>query len=247
MASIENFNLRIWAAGKTDCGLMRSENEDSFYLNLQRGIYAVADGLGGLPHGALASKTAIDAVDEYLRSPSVNGTVDYAALFDFANECVQQKARELGEEIGIGTTLTLAHITQSQLRIAHAGDTGVFLFKNAQWAQLTIDHTMAQEMRDRLGPNDNSYIPDYYNHTLTRCIGQPENFKTDIYAQDLAAGDRLLLYTDGVTKVFDHDELAQKVAESTDPEVLVESLILDGNERGGPDNITAIALFCEPA
>jgi protein phosphatase len=242
MADTPTFSFRAY--GQTDLGLMRERNEDAFLALPKQGFFAVADGLGGLPEGALASSLAIQCLQKWFEAPGRNGKVDLRNLFNLANARVYDEGRVVSSEIGIGTTLTAFRLHRGQIDIAHVGDSGLYLFRPGEPAQkLTTDHTMAEEMRARLAPGDNMYIPDYYNHTLTRCIGQAGEVESDLLSASVKAGDRLLLYTDGVTKVFEEKEIAETAWEHDTPEKLVAHLINLGNERGGPDNITAVAIF----
>jgi protein phosphatase len=236
--------LSFRAYGQTDLGLMRERNEDAFLVLPKQGFFAVADGLGGLPEGGLASTLAVQCLQKWFEAPGRNGKVDLRELFNLANARVYDEGRVISSEIGIGTTLTAFRLRRGQIDIAHVGDSGLYLLRKGEPPRkLTTDHTMAEEMRARLAPGDNMYIPDYYNHTLTRCIGQAGDVETDILSAVVKAGDRLLLYTDGVTKVFEEPEIEQAAWDCATPEKLVTHIINLGNERGGPDNITAVAIY----
>jgi len=236
--------LSFRAYGQTDLGLMRERNEDAFLTLPKQAFFAVADGLGGLPEGALASNLAVECLQKWFETPGRNGKLDLRALFNLANTRVYDEGRVVSVEIGIGTTLTAFRLSRGQIDIAHVGDSGLYLFRAGEPARkLTTDHTMAEEMRARLAPGDNMYIPDYYNHTLTRCIGQAGEVETDLLTVSVKAGDRLLLYTDGVTKVFEENEIDETAWAHDTPEELVSHIIKVGNERGGPDNITAVAIY----
>ena len=102
---------------------------------------------------------------------------------------------------------------------------------------------MEEEIRSRMAPDDDTIIPDYFSHTLTRCIGQQGDIETDIYKKDLKSGDRVLICSDGITKTLTDDELHEEAHEADSPESFVRSLIDMANERGGPDNSTGIAIF----
>jgi len=102
---------------------------------------------------------------------------------------------------------------------------------------------MAQEMLDRLNPGEEAFIPEYFSHTLTRCIGQTGQIQTDVYHEVLEPGDRVLLFTDGVTKTMQMDELHEMIFATDNPQAFVQKVISLANERGGPDNVTAIAIF----
>ncbi len=236
--------LSFQAFGKTDPGLMRERNEDAFLALPKHAFFAVADGLGGLPEGSLASSLAVECLKKWFDAPGRNGKLDLKDLFNLVNTRVHDEGRLVSLDVGIGTTLTAMRIVRGELEIAHVGDSGLYLFRKGQPAvKVTTDHTMAEEMRARLRPGDNMYIPDYYTHTLTRCIGQAGEVETDLLTVPVKAGDRLLMYTDGVTKVFQEEELHYEAWANDTPEKLVARLIKVGNERGGPDNITAIAIY----
>lgn len=236
--------LSFQAFGKTDPGLMRERNEDAFLALPKHAFFAVADGLGGLPEGSLASSLAVECLKKWFDAPGRNGKLDLKDLFNLVNTRVHDEGRLVSLDVGIGTTLTAMRLVRGELEIAHVGDSGLYLFRKGQPAvKVTTDHTMAEEMRARLRPGDNMYIPDYYTHTLTRCIGQAGDIETDLLTVPVKTGDRLLMYTDGVTKVFQEEELHQEAWASDTPEKLVNRIIKVGNERGGPDNITAIAIY----
>jgi len=234
----------IAAHGATDRGKVRPENEDAYFVDEKRSVYAVADGLGGLPEGALASTKAIETLEAGLRKHP-EGPLDLENLFADVNNAVIAAGRGVGNEIGIGTTLTVAVFEEDALRIAHLGDTGIYRLRGGELEKLTVDHTMAQEMLERFSPEEraSAYIPEYYHHTLTRCIGRSDNLGLDQYRYEWEPGDRLLLFSDGVTKVIDEAELARHLGDAESPEACVNAIIQTANERGGPDNITAVAVF----
>ena len=229
--------------GGTDRGLEREENEDALLVDDVHKVFAVADGLGGLPQGAYASRLAVEALERILKEREGLKGVDFRDLFQEINKEVHIAGEKVNKELGIGTTLTMAQVTDGEVLIAHVGDTGIFRFRKGECKKLTVDHTMAQEMRSRLDPDEDIYIPEYFSHTLTRCIGQLASLKCDFYRYEIEPGDRLLMFSDGVTKVFEEGELVECVIKVASPQELVNNIIDFANERGGPDNCTAIALF----
>jgi len=236
--------LPFHAFALTDRGLQRERNEDAFLTLPKQGFFAIADGLGGLPEGAIASMVAVEGLQEILTAPGRNGKISFDELFNTVNARVYAEGRKISADVGIGTTLTAVKIGRGHLEVGHVGDSGLLLFRPGQEVrQLTTDHTMAEEMRARLRPGDNLYIPDYYTHTLTRCIGQAGEIEVDHFAVPVLPGDRLVLYTDGVTKVLQLNELSQQIWLDDSPEKFVERVIHVANQRGGPDNITAVAIF----
>lgn len=234
------------AFGLTDQGLVRATNDDSFYISLKHGIFAVADGLGGLPEGALASGSAMEELAMLTESLQPGEALDMARLFGAANERVRSEGTRVRADLGIGTTLTLAQLLPGPvLRIGHVGDSGVFAFGEDEASKLTDDHTMANELISRLHPDEHAYIPEYFEHTLTRCLGQSEPLTADLFDYQVVNGERFLLYTDGIPKVISPLELKEFTESAVSPQSLVEYLIRLGNERGGPDNLTAVAVFLD--
>lgn len=235
--------------GDTDVGILRPENEDYFLLNDDLRVYAVADGLGGLPHGDVASQLAIESFEELLeKKHSKLSLPDLKKLFIQVNEIVHNEGMRINEELGMGSTLTATLIDDDNLIIGHVGDTGVLLLKrDGSFHKLTQDHTMAQEILDTLPEGEHRELPDYYYHSLTRCIGQYGKLDADVDRITLEPGDRILLYSDGVTKTFEDDELINAINTEPNPEELVEHIIDTARERGGPDNCTAIAIFVSEA
>ena len=233
------------AYGRTDRGKVRETNEDSMLCAQNIGVFAVADGLGGLPRGEIASRTAVQSIADQIEdkvSPNMGKDSVLQATF-LANRAVYDRGSSINEETGIGTTLTLIRIISNRLYAAHVGDTSLYLQRRGQLSKLSKDHTMAQDVKDRLGPDEEAYIPDYFAHTLTRCLGQQTTIDVDVFDHSIIGDDRIFLCSDGVQKVFEDSELSRLIHSATDPQSLVDQIVEQGNERGGPDNITAIAIF----
>ncbi len=227
--------------GKTDVGLIRQQNEDALLVDEIGGFFAVADGLGGLPEGALASRLAIEELGKRLPKVELKD-VALQSMFKDINRKIWSAGRQIHAELGIGTTLTLCVVRGKQLTICHVGDCAVFLFRDKTSRQLTTDHTMEEEFLAQ-HPGEYVFVPEHFAHTLTRCIGQPGEVECEVTHHTLEEGDRLLLCSDGITKVITEEELLFLALESNHPQNYVDSLIELANKRGGPDNITSIALF----
>jgi serine/threonine protein phosphatase PrpC len=222
----------------TDTGLHRKGNEDSFLHQPERGLFAVADGLGGLSFGEVASKIAVDHL----------GAVDMAAFDDLAALVreISGKIRDKGNELGkgtIGTTLTLAIVEGMYFRIAQVGDSMAYLaLPDGKNVQLTREHTLAEEYRKAGKTN----IDPYLEHVLTQCLGQEAEVNPDVFVTEFPVGARLLLCSDGITKTVEDAEIYSVLRTGVDPKSIVEALIKKANERGGPDNSTVVVVFQEP-
>lgn len=234
----------IATAGQTDRGLQRGTNEDGFLCEPQLGLFAVADGLGGLPHGELASKVALDELKKEIVALPAGVSPDWQKLFTTLSRRVIAAGLEVSGNVGIGTTLTVVRTTPGKLVVAHVGDSGLFAFPaNGKFSQVTHDHTMAQEMLDAHGPSVAESIPESYHHTLTQCIGQPVELVVQVVELVPAPGTRYLLYTDGVTKTQTLEEVALQAVSAPNPKALVSKIVAIANDREGPDNVTSVALF----
>ncbi len=219
-------------------------NEDGFLCEPELGLFAVADGLGGLPRGEFASRLALDELLRRVRALPRDAAPDWQEIFEQINRVVLAAGREISETLGIGTTLTVVRALPGRLILGHVGDSGLFAFPaGGKAAQLTRDHTMAQEMLDAHGPSIADSIPENYHHTLTQCIGQPVKLVVETRSIPVSAGTRYLLYSDGVTKTQELPELAGITFFTTTPVALVSKVVELANSRGGPDNVTAVALF----
>lgn len=235
--------LTLDVYGQTDQGIIRSDNQDALLMDTQHQIYAVADGLGGLSGGAQASMLAVERVKSLIAGDPPEEQPDLEYLFREMQNAVQEEGDKIEDELGMGTTFTMVNLRGNAMRIGHMGDSGIFLFRNEEVFQLTMDHTMAQEILDSQHATSRISIPEYYYHTLTRCLGQESDGGPDIFEHKIQQNDRYLLYSDGVTKVFNHEELLERIYQFNDAQSFVEFVIHMSNERGGPDNTTAIALF----
>lgn len=231
--------LRYTIFGGTDKGPVRETNEDFLLINKEQNLFAIADGLGGLPMGDLASETAITS----LASISYDSKFDFKDAFTKINETVNTLGETINSDFGIATTLTAIKLQDNILFGGHVGDTGVFLFKKNTWLKLTKDDTMAEQIKAEAG--EDTLIPSYYYHILTQCIGKGIELKTQTFEHPLETGDRILIYSDGVTLTLTPEELHDLAFESETPEIFVSRIIEEANARGGTDNITAIAIFVE--
>lgn len=234
--------MKISAFGLTDKGRVRAQNEDSLYVDTDNNIYAVADGLGGLPKGNVASGIAVQKLEEAVKARP-KSRLNYQELFNSINKVIYEEGQTINKEIGIGTTLSCLQIEGNKIYIGHVGDCSTFLFRNNELYQLTTDHTMEEEIRARLKPGEDTYIPEYFAHTLTRCLGQSGSVEADEEVYDVQPGDRIVICSDGLPKCMEPEEIMAKTVDALEPEKLVKTLINISNERGSPDNVTSIAIF----
>ena len=237
--------MALNAYGRSDIGLHREQNEDSFLVADEMRLYAVADGVGGLPHGDQASGMAVECLKLWANeNQGIDTEEEFKNALTFVNEAVTEEGEKLTPSTGIGTTVSALAVNGAKVIVGHVGDSSGYLFRQQGAGKLTTDHTIAQEIYDKLGPDDEMpSIPEYYHHSLTRCIGQPTAFEVDVHTYELYQGDRLLICTDGITDLIDPDEMQKMALDTEDPSEFVDTLIRTANQRGGHDNSTAVAIF----
>ena len=234
-------NLRSFAL--TDIGRVRPENEDSFLSDDVLQLYAVADGIGGLPSGAQASQLAIAVLGKMFHELPAGHTIDYAKVLSEINRQVFALGRVLSPQYGIGSTLTFAHLIGGRLHLGHVGDSAALRLRANSLEQLTNDHTVESEMRDRAARGEPMSRLMENRNALTRCIGQPPPLEGQCLTQTVLPHDKYLLATDGITRFVTPREIQEILAQAAGPAEAAPRLIALANQRGGLDNATAVLLF----
>jgi len=233
----------IEAAGASDPGCVRTNNEDFFLMRPDLGLYLVADGMGGAQAGEHASKLAAETVREIVEA--ADGNIDprmLVAAFEEANRRVMDMAAEDPSKEGMGTTLIAALEMGHDLIIVSVGDSRAYIHEQGSLRAVTEDQTWVNEVGRRLGIDEQSLKVHPMRHVLTMAIGVSENLRAHTYLVKPAPGTELLLCSDGLHGVArDEDMLA--ALESQEPlEAKCQKLIVAAREQGGPDNITAVLL-----
>jgi len=224
----------MMAYGDTHPGLRRSNNEDSFLCQPERGVFAVADGLGGLQYGEVASGMLV----ELIKAASLDDLADLQSFVRSASAKICRKGLELCSST-IGTTLTLAIVADGYLRIAQVGDSVAFMTFPGGGLQLTREQTVAEERRH----SGEIEVERYLEHVLTQCMGQSADVVPDVFTRDFPPSARLLLCSDGITKTVDRGGILDVLRNGESPESVVADLIAMANRAGGPDNSTAVVFF----
>ena len=228
----------ILADAKSDTGPGREGNEDSFLCLPRRGIFAVADGLGGLAYGEVASRLVVDLVE----AASAADLGDLEGLMNDLCEAVEDKSLTLGSRMG--TTLTLAVLGGGRLRMAHVGDSAAFLVApDGSMTKLTSDHTMAAEYRSS---GREWEVEPYMENMLTQCVGLEVAFEPEILERDFPPGSRLILASDGISKIIPHGEIRDLALRAASPGAAVEELVRRTRAYVGLDDATAVAVFDVP-
>ncbi|MDT8901502.1 Stp1/IreP family PP2C-type Ser/Thr phosphatase [Anaeroselena agilis] len=228
----------------SDIGKVRETNEDSFVC--QPPLFVVADGMGGHVAGEVASRVAADTVSA--RFAGAGGEEPTALLSEAiidANDKVYRLAQEDSERAGMGTTLTAAFVAGSVLYWGHVGDSRLYLLRGGVLSQVSEDHSLVGELvRNGSITADEALIHPHRN-ILTRAVGTGDRVKVDTGSLTLAAGDKVLLCTDGLTNMVTDGEIAAALSRDGDGAALLAQLVARANDAGGLDNITAILVCFE--
>lgn len=230
----------IECVSQTHVGLRRKVNEDSLLVRTDRGLWVVADGMGGHDAGDVASTMVTDALR---RLPIVYGLDQ---LVESAIGALQSVNRELivlaasdDDQRTIGSTVVGLAIADGQYRCFWAGDSRAYRIRGDQIARLTRDHSLVQDLVDAgmLTPQEAENHPNA--SVITRAVGVVEELKVDTVNGDAMSGDLFLLASDGLTRVVEDAEIVAELT-SKPPGQAAETLIETVLSRGAPDNVTIV-------
>lgn len=232
--------------GASDRGQRRAVNEDSIaYRQLPGGVIAVvADGVGGQPGGAFASRLATEHILQAAQQePPADPVEQLDRLAARANAALRQaQASHQGYE-EMATTVVALLARGHRAAVLHAGDSRCYRWRHGNLTLLTRDHTVAEQMVDdgTITPADVGRTP--YQHILTRGFGLSDAFDHTLIELILEPGDVYLLCSDGLSKPLSDAEIAAVLSQTADAKA-TEALIAAANEVGGPDNISVILIRC---
>jgi protein phosphatase len=237
-----SFRPALQAAGRTHQGLVRPGNEDSFLCG--RWVFAVADGVGGHPAGEVASALVLEPVNE-LDARDATDEGPTAALLTAAHEGnrrVRADAAAHPARAGMGTTMTAAAVANGTVALAHAGDSRAYLLRPGDGLQrLTLDHTPVEDavMAGELSREEAETHP--HRHVLNRVVGPDPDVAFDTPEPvTLAAGDRLLLCSDGLTEAITEADIRRLLQETPEVQAAVDDLVEAALSGGAPDNVTVV-------
>src|SRR5258705_5211355 len=209
-----------------------------------RGIFVVADGMGGHAAGEVASEMAVRIVADEIHS--VRGLTDdqvaerMRAAIRTANGSIFQRTLTEHDKRGMGTTVTALTLFETRFLIGQVGDSRAYLMLDGRLSQLTKDHSSVQQQVDAgyLTPEQARTHP--YSNVITRCVGANSDVMPDIYVGTVRPKDVFLLASDGLTGMLEDYQLQDLLSPERMPQDEVDALITEANRHGGLDNITAI-------
>jgi serine/threonine protein phosphatase PrpC len=230
--------LTLRYAAQSDRGLIRDLNQDSVYAGPR--LLAVADGMGGMAAGDVASNIVIAAMaplDEDVPGDAMVDALRHAV--GIANQHLRDTVDANPQLEGMGTTLTAVLFSGSKFGMVHIGDSRAYLLRKGEFAQITKDDTYVQMLVDegRVSPEEASSHPQ--RSLLTRAL-DGRDIDPEYSVRQVLVGDRYLICSDGLSGVVSADTIGQTLRELADPQACVERLVQLALRGGGPDNITVV-------
>jgi protein phosphatase len=247
----------MYAAGFTDIGFSRSQNQDTIFVwNKPLGpfpnLFIVADGMGGHKAGDVASRIAVAKFSEFIRDFAAQDFIQQENFLDLmlsaaqhANNLIIEQAESDENMKGMGTTLTAAVITNEKVFISHIGDSRAYIVNQAEMKRITTDHTFVEELLQTGQVSAEEALAHPKRHILTRVLGVPEkngNFGVDGIVKDLGDATAVLLCSDGLCNMLDNDSMMRIINGLGYVENRARYLIDEANKKGGLDNISAVLI-----
>jgi protein phosphatase len=242
----------VESAELSDLGLKRTNNEDACLRIPEKGVYCVADGMGGVTGGDLASKTIVANVQEAFNKAAPEQYSTLSAAVELLGAAVNKASKwikDFADEKVIGqmgsTLVGLVFDPRNPSRavVLHAGDSRLYRWRAGKLEQLTADHTAAAVLSASLG-RDPASFPARFHNELARAVGLKESVELEASKVEAKTGDVFLLCSDGLPHMVPDTEIGQVFA-SADPKdlaALSRALVQKANEAGGKDNITVVVL-----
>ena len=248
--------LTAEAYGLTDVGRKRQHNEDAFAVDAELGLFVVADGMGGLAAGEVASQRAVEVVREQLAAGrqvledlgQANNAEARAAAAALVETAIQRACAEVyrlaasdSTKRGMGTTFVCLVMAGTKGIVGHVGDSRVYLVRGGQAHRLTEDHTLiAAQVKAGTLTREQAQASQFRN-VITRAVGIQESVQVDTLMVDLLPKDLFVLCSDGLHGYLADDELAP-LTHSAELESLPKKLVGLANDRGGKDNVTVVVV-----
>ena len=226
----------------SDKGCVRSNNEDYCLIDEERGLYVLADGMGGARAGEQASRMAVETVAETVRSAAVADSQVLIRATEEANRRVIEAAHNDPSLEGMGTTLVAALELESGLAITSVGDSRAYMLDDSGLHIITEDQTWVNEVGRPLGLDEDSLRHHPMRHVLTMAVGVTDDLRVQTYHLIPRQGWQILLCSDGLHGVIDHETIKNVLGSEISLDAKCHSLIESARNAGGPDNVTAVLI-----
>ena len=246
----------------TDVGRKREHNEDNFFVDPERRLYVVADGMGGHAAGEVASRIAVETIDTFIRREGEE-TLDAPVPSDdtltveenqlqmaiaLANQRILEAGQKQKDLQGMGTTLVAVMVRDTAMTIAHVGDSRAYLVRDGGITLMTSDHSWVNE-QVRLGLLTQTEAAGHpFRNVITRALGGKEQVQVEFSRHELRPDDAVLLCSDGLNTMVPDDQILRITqVHLDDPDQAAGELVATANEQGGEDNVTVVVVRAETA
>jgi protein phosphatase len=253
--------MKIKHKAISDVGKKRKGNEDSLHLNPEQRLFVVADGMGGHAAGEIASKVAVDAINEFVCLTGGDEEITWPFGLDenisydgnrlktairHANRKVLEATKEKTEYEGMATTVAAVLVDGDVANIGHVGDSRIYLLSGDEFTQLTSDHSWVNEQIQSGVISADQARGHPLRNVVTRALGGRTDLAVDMQTRKMQEGDLLLICSDGLTTMVSDEDIERVLREAEgDVEKGASDLVAAANERGGEDNITVVLLKFE--
>ncbi|MGA7991651.1 MAG: Stp1/IreP family PP2C-type Ser/Thr phosphatase [Thermoanaerobaculia bacterium] len=247
--------MLVSAFGLTDVGRKRRHNEDAYLIDEERGLFVVADGMGGHAAGEVASRITVESIQEYIAATGEEAESSWPFGFNSrvslegnrlttavekANDKVMRAVQNRPELKGMGTTVVAALFDADRATLVHVGDSRAYLFRDGELRRLTDDHSWVQEQVNAGILSEDEAKSHPLKNVVTRALGGAAHVSVDLIEVPVRTGDRYLLCSDGLTGMLADEEIFEHFKPGGSLESTARALVEVANVRGGVDNITAI-------
>ena len=249
--------MKIVVGAKTDRGMVRENNEDTFAVDESLKLFVVCDGMGGQAAGEVASQMAVDLVLQHLREAAHNPVLamvgEYKPEFSrqtnrlasgirLSNREIHDAAEKQLATSGMGSTVVAAQLTGNVLSISHVGDSRIYLLRKGELQQLTQDHSLVMEqVRQGLLSREEAEQSELAN-VIIRALGAEPEVEADMDELWVNQGDQILLCSDGLTRMVSKPSIAQILTDTETAQQASDRLVEIANDNGGEDNVTVIVV-----
>ena len=246
---------KLTFVGQTDTGRVREHNEDTIASDVDVGLLVLADGMGGYNAGEVASGIAVKTITNLVREGLARedlGSIDRSTgltrpsivlrdAITRANKIIYQTARSQAECEGMGTTVVAALFYDNRVSIAHVGDSRLYRQRGSEIAQVTMDHSLLQELVDR-----GFYSPEEAQRAanknyVTRALGVEPQVEVEVQEHPVDKGDVFILCSDGLSDMVEDEDIRLTISTfGANLDTVAKQLIQLANENGGRDNVSVV-------
>ena len=220
-------------------GIKRDHNEDTYGIDLQSGLFLVADGMGGHDHGEIASALARDHILNAVKE----GTTLKQAILEANQEIINSSLEKPGD-LPMGTTIAMMRVKDNQYDCAWVGDSRIYRYSDKTLTSISSDHSYVQELVDQDLITAAQARSHPHRNVVTQALGVTDNseIKVSLASGEINAGDKFLLCSDGLTEEVDDSHIAEIIQKEISAKEIGDQLLIKALENGGSDNITTIVI-----